>query len=149
MDPSAAAAMQQNPQLRAQRLCELAKKSKLPPVLEVKDPTQLQQEGQPPRRFQIVQESIEKKLFNAEAPLVTARLPSRREILRRAQQAWSSQHHNSPAPQETELVKQGYVAKAQGELIAAENMKAQQVSGHVESLKAELQRFGYTLLPAV
>jgi hypothetical protein len=147
MDPAAAAAMR-DPHLRAQQLCELAKNSKLPPVLEVKD-QQLQQEDQSPRRFQVVPESLMKNLFGVSVdPLATARVPSHKDVLARAQRIWMRQHPNAVPPQEAELAGKGYVAKAQGELIGRENFKVQQLNNAMAVLRNQIHAYGYTLIAA-
>lgn len=147
LDPLTAAALQ-NPQAWAQQLAVLAQKAKTPLTLEVKETARLQQD-QPPRRFQIVQESFAKALFNAGAdPLATARIPTHKDALARAQNEWVRQHPNNMPPQEAELIGKGYVAKAQAELISRENVKAQQINTSVGSLRNQLHAFGYTVIAA-
>jgi hypothetical protein len=140
-----------DPRIRAQQLAVLAQKAKASLTLEVKDAAALvQQDGQQPRRFQVVRVDIAKTLFqDLQAPLITAKLPTHKETLNRAQLLYAQKHPGKQVLPEAELTRQGYTAKAQTDLITVENVKAKQISGHVEALRAELGRFGFTLLPAM
>ncbi len=84
------------------------------------------------------------------------KLPSEQEILDRAQQLYMAENfkavHNESMPEtlptKNELAEEGYLQTAKLDLMTSENTKAsRQVFDYVDSLRGELEKIGYTVIP--
>ena len=100
-------------------------------------------------------ESIELQSKEENSPLIDGhKMPSKKEILERAQQLYMKDNGRfqdlvgTNLPEESELREEGYLKKAQLDLLTKEDTKAsRQVMDYVGNLKNELEQIGFTVVP--
>ena len=156
---------------QAATLAEIAKKKKNVEI-EVRDP----KEKKSVKRFKVVTKDEAEKLKkeqeqkvkietpektelkpkenDANSPLVEGhKMPSKAEILERAKQLYMHDNARFPElgenlPEESELREEGYLKRAQTELLTKEDTKTtHQVLDYVGTLKNELEQIGFTIVP--
>ena len=88
------------------------------------------------------------------SPLTDSRMPSHKEILEHAQQLYMKDNGihqdflGTNLPEETELREEGYLKRAQLDLMTKEDTQAtRQVMDYVGNIRAELQKIGFDVVP--
>ena len=99
-------------------------------------------------------ESIELQSKEENSPLIEGhKMPSKAEILEKAKELYMHDNARFPElgtnlPEESELREEGYIRRAQTELLTSPDTKAtRQVMDYVGSLKNELEQIGFTIVP--